>query len=349
MIRFADRTFRDRFSRRRSRASQVARPAWRSHGCECGESPRWSGRPGPRLAFTLVELLVVIAIIGVLVGLLLPAVQQAREAARRMSCQNHLKQIGLGIHNYESAYRQFPTANAGGFAASTLSGGSLFTAILPMMEQASAFDLYDFNRTNSDPYNVAVTGQRIPFFLCPSAAERRRVPGCDADQGRAPGHYAASFGSLDYDQYWASRGNPRPSLNGAIVYTDTVEGGTKFRDILDGTSATLMVGETAYNLPDYTFRGGECAGQSRFSFTYWGVPFPGSTGVTTQYGFNPRDFPDDGIFDAGWVRSFRSDHPGGVQFVFVDGSVHFLTDSMDAIVLDALATRNGQEVVNAGF
>lgn len=304
-------------------------------------------RSTPSHGFTLVELLVVIAIIGVLVSLLLPAVQQAREAARRMSCQNHLKQIGLGVHNYESAYRQLPTANAGGFSTSTLSGGSLFTAILPMMEQASAFDHYDFDLTNSDPYNVQVTGQQISFFLCPSSTLRRAVPGCDADRGRAPGNYAVSVGSRDYDQYWSFRGNPRPQLNGAIVYTDTVEGGTKFRDIVDGTSSTLMVGETAYDLPDYTFRSGDCAGQSRFSFTYWGVPFPGSTAVTTQYAFNPRDIANDGVYDSGWVRSFRSDHVGGVQFVFVDGSVHFLTDSIDALVLDALATRAAAEVIDA--
>lgn len=292
--------------------------------------------------FTLVELLVVIAIIGIMVGLLLPAVQAAREAARRMSCQNNLKQIGLAIHNYDSAFRQFPNVNAN----NTLSGGSLFTAILPVIEKANEFQLYDFNLANSHVFNRAVTGQTIPFFLCPSSPMRRLVPGCSADSGRAAGNYASSIGTRDYDPYWAFSGRPRPSLNGAIVYTDTVERRTSFRDVTDGTANTLMIGETAYNLPDYRFTSGDCVGQSRFSFTYWSNPFPGSTAITTQYAFNPKDRPGDGIYSANWVRSFRSDHAGGVQFCFVDGSIHFITDSINARVLDALATRAGGEVID---
>jgi prepilin-type N-terminal cleavage/methylation domain-containing protein len=296
----------------------------------------------PASGFTLVELLVVIAIIGIMVGLLLPAVQAAREAARRMSCQNNLKQIGLAIHNYDSAFKQFPNVNAN----NTLTGGSLFTAILPVIEKASEFQLYNFNLPNSHPFNQAVTGQTIPFFLCPSSPLRRVVPGCDADNGRAPGNYASSIGTRDYDPYWAFSGRPRPSLNGAIVYTDTVDRRTSFRDVTDGTANTLMIGETAYNLPDYRFTSGGCAGQSRFSFTYWSNPFPGSTAITTQYAFNPKDLPGDGIYSASWVRSFRSDHAGGVQFCFVDGSIHFITDSINAQVLDALATRAGGEVID---
>ncbi len=303
-----------------------------------------AGSPKPlrRGAFTLVELLVVIAIIGIMVGLLLPAVQAAREAARRMSCQNNLKQMALAIHNYDSVFKQFPTVNAN----NTLSGGSLFTAILPLIEKSQEFELYDFALSNSHPTNQAVTGQQIPFFLCPSSPLRRPVPGCDQDSGRAPGNYGASIGSLDYDQYWAFQGRPRPSLNGAIVYSDTIDGRTRFRDFLDGTSQTLMIGETAYNLPDYKFSGGECIGQSRFSFTYWSNPFPGSTGITTQYAFNPNDRAEDGMYDSGWVRSFRSDHVGGVQFAWADGSIHFISDSIDASLLDALATRNGREVIS---
>lgn len=296
-----------------------------------------------RDGFTLVELLVVIAIIGVLVGLLLPAVQSAREAARRMSCQNNMKQIGLAVHNYHSTFDRFPTVDANG----SLSGGSVFTSVLPMIEQGVAFEQYDFALGNTHPKNVVVTGQRIPFFLCPSSPLRRAVPGCDSDSGRAPGNYAASIGSKDYDQYWSYYGTPRPSLNGAIVYSDTTDRKTGFRDFLDGSSNTMMFGETAYNLPDYKFTSGDCSGTSRFSFTYWGNPYPGSTGITTQFAFNPQDLPNDGVYDSGWVRSFRSDHVGGLQFLYADGSVHFLSDSMDATIVDALATRNGAEVIDA--
>lgn len=294
-----------------------------------------------RAAFTLVELLVVIAIIGILVGLLLPAVQSAREAARRLQCQNNLKQIGLAVHNYHDVHRQFPWVNAN----STLSGGSLFVSILPYVEQGNAFQRYDFTKSNRDPFNRQVVAQQLPFYYCPSDGRRREVPSCSVDAGRAPGTYAVSIGTRDYNQYWSWIGAPRPELDGMIVYSDSVDRRTKMASVTDGTSNTFLVGETAYNLPDYKFSSGECVGQPRFSFTYWCNPFPGSTACTTQFAFNPRDFADDGIFDPGWVRSFRSDHIGGVQFVFGDGSVHFLSDSIAAQVLDNLASRNDGEVL----
>ncbi len=289
-----------------------------------------------RRAFTLVELLVVIAIIGILVGLLLPAVQSAREAARRLQCQNNLKQIGLAVHNYHDTYQMFPNVNSN----STLSGGSLFVAILPHVELANSFNLYDFTKSNRDPFNQQVVSQQIPFYYCPSAARRRPVPSCSSDAGRAPGTYAANIGTEDYNQYWSYFGHPTPSLDGMIVYSDTQDRKTRFASVTDGSSNTLLVGETAYNLPDYKFSFGDCQGQPRYSFTYWCNPYPGSTACTTQFGFNPRDIANDGVFDRGWVRSFRSDHPGGVQFVFGDGSVHFISENIAVETLDRLAARN---------
>jgi prepilin-type N-terminal cleavage/methylation domain-containing protein/prepilin-type processing-associated H-X9-DG protein len=292
--------------------------------------------------FTLIELLVVIAIIAILIALLAPAVQQAREAARRIQCRNNLKQMGLAIHNYHDLYGTFPNANAN----STLSGGSLFTSILPLIDHGNAYSHYDFSRTNSDPHNVEVTGQVISTYLCPSSPQRRPVPGCDTDRGRAPGNYAICIGTRPYNPYWAFiPGTPRPDLDGAIVYTDSNSGGTRFRDFTDGTSSTLLVGETAYNLPDYKFSSGSCSGQPRYSFTYWSVPYPGSTACTTRYGINPRDVADDGVYDQNWINTFRSDHAGGVQFTFADGSVHFLSENIDAGILDGLASRNGGEVI----
>jgi len=296
-------------------------------------------------AFTLIELLVVIAIIAILIALLLPAVQQAREAARRTQCKNNLKQIGLAIHNYHDVYTTFPNINAGGVANSSLSGVSLFASILPMIDQANTFNQFDFNKANTDPANQAVVSQQLPFYLCPSSPMRRPVPSCDSDNGRAPGNYAVCMGSIDFNQYWSFFGAPQPDLNGAVVYSDSVTGKTRIRDILDGTSNTLLIGETAYNLPDYLFSSGSCVGDRRYSFTYWANPFPGSTACTTQYDFNPFDIADDGIFDPNWTRSFRSDHEGGVQFVLADGSVRFISENINADLLDALATRSGGEVI----
>ncbi len=298
-------------------------------------------RRSSRSAFTLVELLVVIAIIGILVGLLLPAVQSAREAARRLQCQNNLKQIGLAVHNYHDTYKMFPTVNSN----STLSGGSLFVAILPHVEQSNSFKLYDFTKSNRDPVNRQVVSQQIPFYYCPSAARRRPVPSCPSDAERAPGTYAANMGTEDYNQYWSFFGSPRPSLDGMIVYSDTTDRKTQFASVTDGSSNTFLVGETAYNLPDYKFSSGSCVGESRFSFTYWCNPFPGSTACTTQYGFNPHDVANDGVYDSGWVRSFRSDHVGGVQFVFGDGSVHFISENIAVETLDRLASRRDGEVL----
>jgi len=298
--------------------------------------------PRARRGFTLIELLVVIAIIAILVSLLLPAVQQAREAARRTQCRNNLKQFGIAVHNYHDIYRQFPNANAN----SSLTGGSLFVSILPLIDQANGYKLWDFNLSNSDPLNIAVSGQRIPVFMCPSSTEPRMVPGCDSDAERAPGNYAVNIGSKDFNQYWSYYGESAPSLDGAIVFTDSADGKTALKHFTDGSSNTLMIGETAYNLPDYKFSSGSCSGDPRYSFTYWSNPYPGSTACTTEYAFNPHDKIDDGDYDSNWVRSFRSDHVGGVFFVRADGSVNFVVENIDASVLDALATRNGGEIIS---
>jgi prepilin-type N-terminal cleavage/methylation domain-containing protein/prepilin-type processing-associated H-X9-DG protein len=306
-----------------------------------------------RRAFTLIELMVVIAIIGILIAILLPAVQAAREAARVTQCRNNLKQIGLAIHNYHDINRTFPNADPGGGsdADSSISMASAFVAILPYMEQAANYQHYNFALQNTDPGNQAVVSQRLPFYLCPTAVLRREVPYNVAgdpcgDFDEAPGTYAVSVGSQPYDQYWSYFGHPRPTLNGAIVYSDSTDGITRMRDVTDGLTNTVLIGESAWNISGFS-TSPSCNNGQNWGYTYWANPYPASTGFNTSAPFNPNTYIllDPNTFDQTLMR-FRSDHPaGGVNFVFCDGSVRFLMQYVDQTILTAIGSRNGAESV----
>ncbi len=298
------------------------------------ESPR--GEPGSvaarRNAFTLIELLVVIGIISMLIALLLPAVQQARESSRRTQCNNNLKQIGLAFHNYLDAHRKFPLVSIDlGFARS-----SAFAAVLSFIDQANNYNIYNFSVGNTATDNTSVVSQRIPTYICPSAVFRRAIPTPNCDANRAPGTYAVCTGN---DDPWGTIASGKP-LTGAIVNVGS--GSTDSASITDGMSDTILAGEQAWNFPDYLFSSGPCSGQTRWGFGYWSSPYPLATGFTTKGLFNPKK--SDG--DLSRLSNFRSDHIGGmVNLLFCDGHSRFVNDSIDHGILDALATRAGGETI----
>ncbi|GIW91411.1 MAG: prepilin-type N-terminal cleavage/methylation domain-containing protein [Pirellulaceae bacterium] len=285
---------------------------------------------GRRTGFTLVELLVVIAIIGILVSLLLPAVQSAREAARRTSCANHVKQIALAFHTYHDTFRAFPMASQWrrptGASATFYSP---FTAILPFVEQSPLRDRYDDRQPYSGAVNQAVGGTRIATYLCPSMVLPRTVPSSTCGEWMAPASYLASTGS---QSAWLTH-------NGAII-RDT-DGSTSFASILDGTAHTFLLGEGDYGLRNYMFSSGPCAGSLRGGFVHWVLGYPGAALGSTVGVFHA----DRLITGFDEFQTFRSDHPTGAHFGMVDGSVHFFPKQVDPLVLDALATRAGSEPV----
>lgn len=283
-----------------------------------------SFRPS-RTGFTLIELLVVLAVIGILVALLLPAIQAAREAGRRMQCQNNLRQVGLGMQTYHDTFSMFP---AGCVSTSNFVSG--FASVLPYMESGNLYDAYDFNLYYTDPYNVAVSQQEIPMFLCPSMPLPREVPSNACGETGGPSSYLLSEGTDDYMKQndgvfglvWPAYGFGNKPIS--------------MRDILDGTSNTIAVGETTYDMPDYMWPSSSpCAGQVRHGTARWIVGYPKIALGTTLKPFNLHAAAGNG--------GFQSMHPGGVNFTISDGSVRLIADDIDTELLNAMATRQGGE------
>jgi prepilin-type N-terminal cleavage/methylation domain-containing protein/prepilin-type processing-associated H-X9-DG protein len=324
-----------------------------------------------RGAFTLIELLVVIAIIAVLIGLLLPAVQKVREAASRSKCLNNLKQIGLAVHNFESVNGYLPPDGAWNTLVSTahLPGtpASALARMLPYVEQAAIYQQLDLNK--SIGLQPAVTAQRIPIFLCPSDSNDQLSTGPPAAY---PTTYAASQGDWLVENY-----NTGQWGNGAFPGVNyPSRGNLRLTDITDGTSTTVGFSEvkavSSYlinpgNLPAGTpppatpaellaeggmlviGRGHTAWAEAATFYTMLTFVFPPNTVVSYT---NPADGQ---IYDLDWVGSTtisyaaitaRSYHSGGVNTLFMDGSVRFITNSIEQMTWRAMGTRNGGEIVD---
>jgi prepilin-type N-terminal cleavage/methylation domain-containing protein len=288
--------------------------------------------------FTLVELLVAIAIIGMLVALLLPAVQSAREAARRSSCSNNLRQVGLATLSFHNAHGHLPPPKLGDANTSTL--GSTWVLLLPFLEQGNRYESYDITKSIFDPQNAPITTGTIETYLCPSM----KLPTSAPKQGGTPlgpGSYLIS-----------TRTAYRPfDNNGAFA---NVRGDGRYRlglkHILDGTSKTLLAGEINYAFdelepPASVEQSGAVGARSSYAWAegYWLQAWGHMAASIPQVFNNSEKYanPDSS-------RSYRSDHTGGVQFVLLDGSVRLLTDDSHPAVRRAMVTREGGELDQLG-
>jgi len=303
-----------------------------------------------RRGFTLVELLVVIAIIGVLIAMLLPAVQSAREAARRAQCVNNLKQIGLAVHNFADALKTLPPPKALGHTdgAGLVSNGtadqyrqlgSTFLLLLPYLEEQSLYDTGDPTKDTIDPINLPMTAVELPAYLCPSMAMQRGMPMTDCGERLGPGSYLITS-RVRYGKYTALDGafrNP-PSRMGKRYACN-------WNQITDGATHTTFAGETDFGFTSYVWDAGCGAdgatkwGDHAWAEGYWFHAW-GHTNVDIAYNFND----DRAKWQSNYTATFRSDHPGGVQFVFLDGSVRFVEDAIEREALVAMITRAGAEV-----
>ena len=296
-------------------------------------------RPVPRpRGFTLIELLCVIAIIAVLIALLLPAVQQAREAARRTSCRNNLKQIGLALHNYVGSFTTFPPASTSiidyGVWSSNSSQYHLHSwasLILPYLDQVNLQNQVNYNLSALDPLNATAASQKIASYRCPSYVGN--------DYSQEPLYVALSpkYALRNYVAIGSTTvGNLWKSPDGVIY----AQSNTRFADITDGTSQTVLVAETREQNAAVWIDGGTASLTSR---RYDDSNAPSYAAPEIAINFTPYYNSAGQGIDCLWAAS--SLHVGGAHHLFGDGSVRYLSQNMSAAVYDGLVTRAGGEII----
>lgn len=297
-------------------------------------------------AFTLVELLVVIAIIAVLIGLLIPAVQSAREAARRTQCRNNLKQIGLALHNHLDAHKCLPAGYTSTVTIDLDDGGpgwSWGARVLPYIEQSALYKLVDAAVPVEGVGALAVRMKSVPAFICPSDDQFHQfvdVPHRETDE---------VICQMAGASYIGSAGTVRPTCKVCRDKFDGVFGRNKKiedRELVDGFSNTLAVGERAHRISTGTLWGvapnSKLIDRQKEGLFAAGPAYV--LGTTFADGFNieegPMDLYDHFVMNS-YAESFGSEHPGGCHFAFCDGGVRFVHDNVDPRVFNALATRDG--------
>jgi prepilin-type N-terminal cleavage/methylation domain-containing protein len=317
---------------------------------------RRTTRPVPAAGFTLVELLVVIAIVGILLALLLPAIQTARESARRSRCSNNLKQLGVGMHNHLTLFGAFPPGQRLVIVGHKTWGWPAF--FLEWIEESAAYERIDFRKQLWGPENRDAVSQVISVFLCPSTGRRQATRSGDRigldlinpgqwDAGTGEDMACIDYAGISGPTVHASflnpvTGAPYPANSGILLNISTGQRTqTSAAEIIDGLSQTLLVGELSgrgifVSGTSNALRGVWAGGQNCAS-----VPSAPVGGIRIAP-INPA--PADAWVNAG-NSSLFSDHPGGANTLLCDASVRFLAESMHLQVLLSLASRNGGEVI----